>query len=65
MFRESVLMAGFASDLKNPNDYTRWEVAGKSLLLTRDKEGKFRAFENCCRPTALVVVVVVPHEVLG
>ena len=28
---------------------TRFEACGKSILLCRDAEGSFRAFENCCR----------------
>ena len=48
LFRENVLLAALAGDLRKPNDYRRWEAVGKSVLLTRDETGKFRAFENCC-----------------
>ena len=46
MFREGVVCAGMAGDLREPNEIRRWEVVGKSLLLTRDAQGQFRAFEN-------------------
>ena len=55
VFREGALCAGFSTDLGGrPNDYQRYEVAGKSILLTRDEEGRFRAFENCCRHPQLM-----------
>ena len=39
-----------------PNDYRRFEAAGKSILLTRDAEGRFRAFENLTGPSTRVLM---------
>merc|ERR1711939_781377 len=56
LFLRNALSAGWSTDLKRPHDYRRFEVCGKSLLLTRDGEGKFRAFENCCRHRGMELV---------
>ena len=56
LFRESPVIVGLSGDLPNPNDYRRFEVAGKSMLLTRDSTGKFRAFENACRHRGMELV---------
>lgn len=56
LFRENVLLAALAGDVRKPNDYRRWEVVGKSVLLVRDAGGKFRAFENCCRHCGMELV---------
>ena len=56
LFRESPVIVGLSGDLPSPNDYKRFEVAGKSLLLTRDSAGAFHAFENACRHRAMELV---------
>jgi phenylpropionate dioxygenase-like ring-hydroxylating dioxygenase large terminal subunit len=56
LFRESPVIAGLSGDLPAPNDYKRFEVAGKSVLLTRDSDGIFHAFENACRHRAMELV---------
>lgn len=56
LFREGVLLAGFSSDVAKPHDYKRWEAMGKSVLLTRDADGKFHAFANVCRHRGMELV---------
>ncbi len=41
--------AGRASTLENPGDFLVREVAGESLILTRDRSGTARAYFNVCR----------------
>ena len=41
--------AGRADAIPNPGDYFLREIAGESLILTRDAEGGIRAFYNVCR----------------
>ena len=47
-FLSSAVFAGISKDLPEPNSYRRFEVLGKSVLMTRDRQGTFRAFENRC-----------------
>lgn len=50
MFQQHVLLAGLSNDLGlRPHDYMRWDgegTLGIQVLLYRDKDGRFRAFEN-------------------
>lgn len=47
LYREKPIVVGYAPDLGfEANNYRRFEVCGKSVLLTRGEDGKFRAFEN-------------------
>ena len=41
--------AGRASNLKQPGDFFVREIAGESIIVTRDKSGTPRAFFNVCR----------------
>ena len=41
--------AAHASELANPGEFVRREIAGRSVLLTCDKDGQVRAFLNVCR----------------
>ena len=41
--------AGRASDLAKPGDFFVREIAGESIIVTRDKSGTPRAFFNVCR----------------
>jgi glycine betaine catabolism A len=41
--------AGREEQLANPGDYFLCEVAGESIIVTRDSEGSLRAFYNVCR----------------
>ena len=47
-FKTSAVIAGISTDLPEAHSYKRFEVLGKSVLLTRDGDGVFRAFENRC-----------------
>ena len=58
LFRESPLIVGMSGDLPVNNDFKRFEVAGKSMLLTRDSSGVFHAFENACRHRGMELVSV-------
>ncbi|HET6522884.1 aromatic ring-hydroxylating dioxygenase subunit alpha [Sphingopyxis sp.] len=42
-------MAGHESQVPNPGDYKIFEIAGESIILCRDTEGKVHAFYNVCR----------------
>ena len=42
-------MAAHVSELAAPGDFLRRDVAGRSVLLTRDKAGGLHAFLNACR----------------
>ena len=41
--------AGRASDVEQPGDFLVREIAGESIIVTRDKSGAPRAFFNICR----------------
>lgn len=43
------VVAAHHSELGNPNDFVTRDIFGKSVLLTRDKDGAVRAFLNVCR----------------
>ena len=41
--------AAYTSEVRNAGDIVVAEVAGQSILITRDKQGTLRAFHNVCR----------------
>ena len=45
IFRRGVVCSGLSGDLRAANDYRRWEVCGKSILLTRDEGARGRCSE--------------------
>lgn len=49
IFRRTPLAAAHASELSNPGDFLRRDIAGLPVLLTRDKSGQINAFLNVCR----------------
>lgn len=49
IFRQTPMIAAHASELANPGDFLRRDVAGLPILLTRDKSGYTNAFLNVCR----------------
>ena len=49
IFARSWVLAGFARDIPEPGDVLPVEVAGRPVLLLRDREGRVRAFHNVCR----------------
>jgi Rieske 2Fe-2S family protein len=48
-FSEMWVCAARVEDLGRPGDYVVCEVAGESIILTRDAAGAFRGFYNVCR----------------
>jgi Rieske 2Fe-2S family protein len=46
---ESWICAGRAEEVGIPGDYLLREVAGESIIITRDREQNVRAFYNVCR----------------
>ncbi len=49
IFSNHWLLAGHQSQLLNAGDYFVAELAGESLIVTRDQRGTIRAFYNVCR----------------
>ena len=49
VFANGWVAVGCVSQVRNPGDILVTEVAGRSLLLVRDKAGKLGAFYNVCR----------------
>jgi choline monooxygenase len=49
LFARTWVLAGFAHDLPDPGDAVPVSVAGKPVLLVRQKDGAVRAFHNVCR----------------
>ena len=52
--RESIFtrlpaVAAHVCEILNPGDFVKREVGGRSIIVTRDAEGKSRAFLNVCR----------------
>ena len=52
--RESIFarlpaVAAHVCEIRNPGDFVKRDVAGRSIIVTRDAEGKARAFLNVCR----------------
>jgi Rieske 2Fe-2S family protein len=48
-FCQTWICAGRADQIKNAGDYFLREIAGESIILTRDDDGSVRAFFNVCR----------------
>ncbi|MDP3138587.1 MAG: aromatic ring-hydroxylating dioxygenase subunit alpha [Burkholderiaceae bacterium] len=48
IFGRCWLFVAHASEVRNPGQFVTREVAGKSILLTRDKDGRINAFFNAC-----------------
>ena len=49
LFARLPLIVAHASEVSEAGDFLRRDVAGRSLLVTRDKTGKVNAFLNVCR----------------
>ena len=56
LFSASWVFAGFVHELSRPGDVVPVTVAGRPLLLVRDKQGTIRAFHNVCRHRCLKLV---------
>ena len=55
-FRETPLFMGLSSDLPKPGTYWADSATGLPILMTRDEQGRFRAFANTCRHRGAQVV---------
>ncbi|WP_416896269.1 MAG: aromatic ring-hydroxylating oxygenase subunit alpha [Minwuia sp.] len=49
IFRKWPLLVGLSGLVGKPGDYATEDLAGIPLLLTRDRDGRVRAFANICR----------------
>ena len=49
MFARLPVVAAHVSELPNAGDFVKREIAGRSILVTRDAHGDVRAFLNICR----------------
>ena len=49
IFRQLPLAVAHVSEVPNPGDFVRRDVAGLPALITRDKSGRVNAFLNACR----------------
>ena len=49
VFRQSWLCVGRAERIEHPGDYFVADIDGESLIVTRDADGRPRAFYNVCR----------------
>jgi choline monooxygenase len=52
VFAESWIAVGATSQVEKPGQTLVAEVAGRSVVVTRNKEGELRAFHNVCRHRA-------------
>ena len=55
-FRETPLLMGLSGDLPKPGTYWADSQSGLPILMTRDDDGRFRAFANTCRHRGAQVV---------
>ena len=55
-FRETPLFMGLSGDLPKPETYWADSQTGLPILMTRDEDGRFRAFANTCRHRGAQVV---------
>lgn len=49
IFGQSWILAGFACEIPQPRGYLALDIGGSPVVITRDREGTFRAFHNACR----------------
>jgi phenylpropionate dioxygenase-like ring-hydroxylating dioxygenase large terminal subunit len=52
VFASSWVVVGFTSQVQKTGQTIVAEVAGRSIIVTRDKQGELRAFHNVCRHRA-------------
>lgn len=55
LFRDSPLLVGFSGRVAKAGDYVVEEIDGRSILITRDREGAVHAFHNVCSHRAAPV----------
>lgn len=56
MFARLPAVAAHVSELPNPGDFVKREIAGRSILVTRDAQGEVNAFLNICRHRGMQLV---------
>ncbi len=56
LFRDSWVFAAFAHELAKPGDATPVTIAGRPVLLLRNRAGELKAFHNVCRHRCLQLV---------
>jgi phenylpropionate dioxygenase-like ring-hydroxylating dioxygenase large terminal subunit len=49
LFLERPQLIALSADLPNPGDYYATDIAGRPILIVRNKDGKAHAFLNACR----------------
>jgi phenylpropionate dioxygenase-like ring-hydroxylating dioxygenase large terminal subunit len=49
LFLERPQLIALTADLPNPGDYYATDIAGKPILIVRNKDGEAKAFLNACR----------------
>ena len=49
IYGQSWILAGFACEIPRPRGYLAFTVGRSPVVITRDREGSFRAFHNSCR----------------
>jgi phenylpropionate dioxygenase-like ring-hydroxylating dioxygenase large terminal subunit len=49
LFLERPQLIALSADLPNPGDYYATDIAGRPILIVRNKDGEARAFLNACR----------------
>jgi Rieske 2Fe-2S family protein len=49
LYYQSWIIAGREEEIQNPGDYFLRDVAGESIIITRDRTQQVRAFYNLCR----------------
>ena len=52
VFAASWVVVGFTSQVEEPGQVIVAEVAGRSIIVSRDRQGELRAFHNVCRHRA-------------
>jgi len=56
VFTENWVCAGFVHELASPGDIVPVQVAGKPLILVRNKDGEILCFHNACRHRCMTLV---------
>ena len=49
VWRQSWLLAGLESDVKEPGDYFVFDIGREQILVTRSKSGPVQGFFNVCQ----------------
>src|ERR1700722_5841993 len=49
LFLERPQLIALSADLRNPGDFYATDIAGRPILIVRNKDGEARAFLNACR----------------